>query len=164
MPHYFKFENKKSGWNGDNVFTNEKDFQSKLKSIQQKRPEDFNLILEIKKLFEPSARQFILRHLISLYDIDLGGFKYNLPEKQVILLKPLLNTLNKQVDIIKQNKKNDFGEINWDEFWSVVKGNGPCNKQRLQARNKAHDERAWVREAARVYAEKKVDSKKDIAA
>ncbi len=31
----------------------------------------------------------------------------------------------------------DFGEINWDEFWSVVKGNGPCNRQRLQARVKA---------------------------
>jgi hypothetical protein len=114
MPHYFKFENKKR--DGDNVFTNEKDFQSKFKSIQQKRPEDFNLILEIKKLFEPSARQFILRHLISLYDIDLGGFKYNLPEKQVILPKLLLNTLNKQIDIIKQNKKNDFGEIVGDIF------------------------------------------------
>jgi ring-1,2-phenylacetyl-CoA epoxidase subunit PaaA len=33
----------------------------------------------------------------------------------------------------------DFGEINWDEFWNVVKGNGPCNKQRLEARKKAHE-------------------------
>jgi ring-1,2-phenylacetyl-CoA epoxidase subunit PaaA len=49
----------------------------------------------------------------------------------------------------------DFGEINWDEFWNVVKGNGPCNKQRLVARNKAHDEGAWVREAANAYAEKR---------
>lgn len=48
----------------------------------------------------------------------------------------------------------DFGEINWDEFWSVVKGNGPCNKQRLDARRKAHEEGAWVREAAVAYAEK----------
>jgi hypothetical protein len=54
-----------------------------------------------------------------------------------------------------QLTKNDFGEINWDEFWNVVKGNGPCNKQRLAARNKAHDEGAWVREAAIAYAEKK---------
>ncbi len=52
-------------------------------------------------------------------------------------------------------KHYDFGEINWDEFWAVVKGNGPCNKQRLAARNKAHDEGAWVREAAMAYAEKK---------
>ena len=49
----------------------------------------------------------------------------------------------------------DFGEINWTEFWNVVKGNGPCNKQRLEARRKAHDEGRWVREAAVAHAEKK---------
>ena len=42
----------------------------------------------------------------------------------------------------------DFGEINWTEFWEVVNGNGPCNRERLQARVQAHDEGAWVREAA----------------
>lgn len=55
----------------------------------------------------------------------------------------------------EQTKHYDFGEINWDEFWNVVKGNGPCNKQRLEARNKAHDEGEWVREAALAYAKKK---------
>ncbi len=49
----------------------------------------------------------------------------------------------------------DFGEINWNEFWNVVKGNGPCNKQRLDARRKAWEEGAWVREAAAAYAEKR---------
>ncbi len=53
----------------------------------------------------------------------------------------------------------DFGEINWTEFWQVVKGNGPCNKQRLAARNKAHEEGAWVRAAAVAYAEKKARRK-----
>lgn len=48
----------------------------------------------------------------------------------------------------------DFGEMNWDEFWSVVKGNGPCNKQRLNHHKKAHKEGAWVREAAINYAKK----------
>ncbi len=48
----------------------------------------------------------------------------------------------------------DFGEIDWNEFWNVVKGNGPCNKDRLKAKNKAYDEGAWVREAATAYAEK----------
>jgi len=48
----------------------------------------------------------------------------------------------------------DFGPINWDEFWRVVGGNGPCNRERLAARNKAWDEGAWVREAALAYAEK----------
>lgn len=49
----------------------------------------------------------------------------------------------------------DFGEIDWDEFWRVVKGHGQCNKQRLDARRKAHDDGAWVREAATAYAEKR---------
>ena len=49
----------------------------------------------------------------------------------------------------------DFGKIDWDEFWSVVNGNGPCNKERLAARVQAHDEGAWVREAAAAYAEKR---------
>lgn len=49
----------------------------------------------------------------------------------------------------------DFGEINWTEFWNVVKGNGPCNKQRLDARRKAWDEGAWVREAASAHAAKR---------
>jgi ring-1,2-phenylacetyl-CoA epoxidase subunit PaaA len=48
----------------------------------------------------------------------------------------------------------DFGEINWEEFNQVVRGNGPCNKQRVEARVKAHEEGAWVREAASAYAEK----------
>lgn len=49
----------------------------------------------------------------------------------------------------------DFGPIDWDEFWAVVKGNGPCNKERLATRKKAYEEGAWVREAALAYAEKK---------
>ncbi len=49
----------------------------------------------------------------------------------------------------------EFGEINWDEFWNVVKGNGPCNRQRLEARQAAYDKGAWVREAATAFAEKR---------
>jgi ring-1,2-phenylacetyl-CoA epoxidase subunit PaaA len=48
----------------------------------------------------------------------------------------------------------DFGPIDWDEFWQVVNGHGPCNKERLAARNKAWDEGAWIREAANAYASK----------
>ena len=61
-------------------------------------------------------------------------------------------------------KHYDFGEINWEEFWNVVKGNGPCNKQRLVARNKADEAGAWVREAAIAYAEKKALRQKQEAA
>ena len=47
-----------------------------------------------------------------------------------------------------------FGEIDWQEFFDVLAGNGPCNRQRLEKRQRAHDEGAWVREAAQAYAEK----------
>jgi ring-1,2-phenylacetyl-CoA epoxidase subunit PaaA len=52
-------------------------------------------------------------------------------------------------------KHYDFGEINWNEFYEVIKGNGPCNKERLTARVSAHENGEWVREAAIVHAEKK---------
>jgi ring-1,2-phenylacetyl-CoA epoxidase subunit PaaA len=48
----------------------------------------------------------------------------------------------------------DYGAINWDEFWNVVKGNGPCNKERLATRKKAWEDGAWVREAAMAHAAK----------
>ncbi len=49
----------------------------------------------------------------------------------------------------------DFGKINWEEFWQVISGNGPCNKERIAARVKAHEEGAWVREAASAFATKR---------
>ncbi|WP_343606442.1 1,2-phenylacetyl-CoA epoxidase subunit PaaA [Fluviicola sp.] len=55
----------------------------------------------------------------------------------------------------------DFGEINWDEFWEVVKGNGPCNHQRLETRKKAYEEGEWVREAAMAYADKQQELKEN---
>ena len=54
-----------------------------------------------------------------------------------------------------ERKHYDFGAINWDEFWQVVKGNGPCNNERLQARVDAWENGKWVRDAAVAYAEKK---------
>lgn len=48
----------------------------------------------------------------------------------------------------------DFGAIDWEEFWRVVKGDGPCNQERLNARVRAWEEGAWVREAALAYSEK----------
>ena len=48
----------------------------------------------------------------------------------------------------------DFGSVDWDEFMAVIKGNGPCNAQRIARRKAAHDEGAWVREAAAAYAAK----------
>ena len=49
----------------------------------------------------------------------------------------------------------DFGAIDWTEFQQVVSGNGPCNRERLEARKQAHADGAWVREAARTHAAKR---------
>jgi len=57
----------------------------------------------------------------------------------------------------------DFGEIDWDEFWQVVKGHGPCNKERMSARIGAWERGEWVRDAAIAYAEKKANKKLDKA-
>jgi ring-1,2-phenylacetyl-CoA epoxidase subunit PaaA len=51
----------------------------------------------------------------------------------------------------------DIGDMPWDEFWAVVKGNGPCNRQRLEHRRRAHEDGAWVREAALEHARKERD-------
>ncbi len=49
----------------------------------------------------------------------------------------------------------EHSEIDWQEFFDVIAGNGPCNRQRMAKRTRAHDDGAWVREAAQAYAEKK---------
>ena len=54
----------------------------------------------------------------------------------------------------EQTRSWETGEIDWNEFNAVINGNGPCNHERLQARRSAHENGAWVREAARVYDEK----------
>lgn len=55
----------------------------------------------------------------------------------------------------EERKHYDFGEINWAEFFEVINGHGICNKDRIKARRKAHEDGAWVREAANEYARKK---------
>jgi ring-1,2-phenylacetyl-CoA epoxidase subunit PaaA len=52
----------------------------------------------------------------------------------------------------------DFGQVDWDEFMAVVRGDGPCNAQRIAHRKQAHDEGAWVREAAAAHAAKKAEA------
>ena len=48
----------------------------------------------------------------------------------------------------------DFGEVPWGEFYRVVAGDGPCNAQRMAFRRRAHEEGAWVREAALAHADR----------
>ncbi|MFK4118177.1 1,2-phenylacetyl-CoA epoxidase subunit PaaA [Streptomyces longwoodensis] len=54
----------------------------------------------------------------------------------------------------EERGQHDFGAIDWTEFREVLKGNGPCNEQRITQRRRAHDEGAWVREAAAAHAAK----------
>ena len=49
---------------------------------------------------------------------------------------------------------HDYGPIDWDEFWNTVNGQGPCNKERLATRVQAHEQGAWVRQAALAHARK----------
>ncbi len=58
----------------------------------------------------------------------------------------------------------EHGAIDWDEFWAVVKGNGPCNRERLAARRAAHEEGKWVRDAATAHAEKQARRSRPAAA
>ena len=53
----------------------------------------------------------------------------------------------------------EFGEIDWSEFNNVLKGNGPCNRERLQTRVKAYEDGAWFREALVAYADKQATDK-----
>jgi ring-1,2-phenylacetyl-CoA epoxidase subunit PaaA len=55
----------------------------------------------------------------------------------------------------EERQHYDFSEINWDEFWQVLEGNGPCNKERIAARKAAKENGQWVREAALAFAEKR---------
>ncbi len=54
----------------------------------------------------------------------------------------------------EQRGHYDYGAIDWDEFWAVVRGDGPANRQRMENRIAAHETGRWVREAALAYADK----------
>lgn len=57
----------------------------------------------------------------------------------------------------------DFGEIDWNEFYQVINGNGPCNRERLATRKQAIEEGTWVRQAAKAYAEKQQRKQAQVA-
>jgi ring-1,2-phenylacetyl-CoA epoxidase subunit PaaA len=64
---------------------------------------------------------------------------------------------DEQLSWNEERQHYDFGPINWEEFWNVINGNGPCNRERLAARVQAHADGTWVREAALAYARKRAD-------
>jgi ring-1,2-phenylacetyl-CoA epoxidase subunit PaaA len=64
----------------------------------------------------------------------------------------------------ESTQQHEFGPIDWSEFDQVLKGNGPCNAERIAARRNAHAAGAWVREAAIAYAAKQRTSTASAAA
>ena len=52
----------------------------------------------------------------------------------------------------EERQHYDFGDLPWDEFMEVLKGNGPCNKKRLETKRKAQREHSWVKDAAMAFA------------
>ena len=62
----------------------------------------------------------------------------------------------------EERQCHDFGAIDWTEFWAVVNGDGPCNRERLAARVEAWEDGAWVRDAALAYSRKR-DALKEAA-
>lgn len=91
-----------------------------------------------------------------------------LRQRMVDMTKPQADILGLTIPDpdLKWNEErghHDFGSIDWDEFWAVVKGDGPCNRERLAARVKAHEDGQWVRDAAVAYAEKQTARKESSA-
>jgi len=70
-----------------------------------------------------------------------------------------LTVPDKDIKLNEETGHYEHGPIDWDEFWQVVKGNGPCNKDRVDTRRKAKEDGLWVRQAANAYAEKRKNRK-----
>jgi len=70
-----------------------------------------------------------------------------------------LTVPDKDLKFNKETGHYEHGKINWDEFFEVIKGNGPCNAKRLKARVDADKKGAWVRDAAQAYAAKQQKAK-----
>jgi len=110
-------------------------------------------------MFGPSDAQSVNSAQSAQWGIKLFS-NDELRQKMVDQMVPQAEYLGLRVpdDDLKWNEERghyDFGAIDWDEFYSVVKGNGPCNKERLRTRVKAHEDGAWFRGALVAHAEKR---------
>jgi ring-1,2-phenylacetyl-CoA epoxidase subunit PaaA len=87
-----------------------------------------------------------------------------LRQKFVDITVPQADVLDLEVPdpALKWNEERghyDFGEVDWEEFYAVVRGEGPVAKERMKARREAWEKGAWVREAAVAYAEKRAEKR-----
>ena len=94
-----------------------------------------------------------LKMLANTYIMVKNGIvKFNGSKEKPVNIK----SINKDIKWNDSKNGYDFGAINWDEFWQVVGGNGPCNQERVEARRKAKENGSWVMEAAAAFANKRM--------
>ena len=109
-------------------------------------------------MFGPSDKnspnsEELMRWKVKLYsndDLRQRFIDRTVPQAEAIGLK----IPDKDLKWNEHTRHYDHGEINWEEFNAVISGNGPCNKQRMNQRIKAHEDGKWVRQAAEAYAAK----------
>jgi len=127
----------------------------------------------INRFWWPSLMMFGPHDADSPHSADLMRWKVKLHSNDTLRQRFIDRTVSQAENIgiklpdpeLKWNEAKqhyDFGEINWEEFNNVIRGNGPCNKDRMKTRRQAHENGAWVRDAAEAYARKQ--EKKSIAA
>ncbi len=119
----------------------------------------------VNRWWWPSLMMFGPSDKESPNSADLMKWKVKLESNDVLrqrfvdLTIPQVKAVNltvpdKDLMFNKKTQHWEFGEINWSEFYKVIKGHGIMNKQRIKDRRKAHENGSWVREAANAYAEK----------
>jgi ring-1,2-phenylacetyl-CoA epoxidase subunit PaaA len=129
-------------------------------------PEQKKMVQEsVNRFWWPSLMMFGPHDKESPNSDDLMKWKIKLKsndelrQRFVDLTVPQAKAINltlpdPELKLNEQTGHWDFGEINWDEFYNVIKGNGPLNKERIKARKDAHENGDWIRGAAVAYSRK----------
>ncbi|RJT83167.1 1,2-phenylacetyl-CoA epoxidase subunit A [Arthrobacter cheniae] len=100
----------------------------------------------------PNSQQSMLWNIKRFSNDELRSRFVGMMVEQVRALG--LELPNKEVRFNEETGRWEHGPLDWNEFKEVLAGRGPCNAQRMERRREAHEEGAWVREAAAAYAEK----------
>ena len=100
----------------------------------------------------PNSRQSMAWNIKRFSNDELRSRFVGMMVEQVRVLG--LTLPDSEVRYNEETRRWEHGPLDWDEFKEVLAGRGPCNAQRLERRREAHDDGAWVREAAAAYAAK----------
>jgi ring-1,2-phenylacetyl-CoA epoxidase subunit PaaA len=103
----------------------------------------------------PNSKQSMAWNIKRFSNDELRNRFVGMMVEQVKVLG--LTLPDKDIRFNEETKKWEHGPLDWNEFKDVLAGRGPCNAQRLERRREAHDDGAWVREAAAEYARKQAE-------